>query len=251
MSTKKKREKREAKKKKKSMMRNIAIIAVAAVTISAIIAYNYSVEQTKQKGLIFGANLEAIQEEIKDIQTEFYSEKTKWEEGDQSRDQLLEFYNEHINRFEDAIDKYDELQPPELFESSVELLKISSQTQLQSDAEYIKWIKNDDDDAAKARSDALLQDSLEYELMGLVEFYSAKTGTKLYDDTDEKFTKPKMDTTQRVNQVVEHMTAECDKKFGTDDALQDGSSNVISGVPSPEWTACMAQAEEWRQAHLP
>lgn len=239
------------------MIRNIAIVTIAIVMISAIIAYNYSVEQTKQKGLKFGIELETIQEEVKVIQTEFYSEQTKWEEGDQNLEQLLEFYDSHTNRFEDVISKYDKLKPPEIFEGSVKLLKISSQTQLESDTEYIKWIRNDDD-AAKIRSDTLLQDALEYELVGLVEFYSAKTGTKLYDDSDEKFTKPKMDTTQKVNQVVKHMISECNEKFGTDNTVQDddgnsdnNNSSIMPGAPNSEWTNCIAKAEEWKQTHLP
>ena len=64
-----------------------------------IILYNYSFEQTKQKGLQFGIKLEQIQEEVKNIQTEFYSEKTSWEEGDITREELFEFYESHLIEF--------------------------------------------------------------------------------------------------------------------------------------------------------
>lgn len=250
----KKRAKREKRAERSRTMRNIAIALVAAAAVGAVISYNYSVEQTKQKGLEFGIKLQGIQDDVKAIQTEFYSEKTKWEEGDLNREGLLEFYDVHIERFEDTILKYDELEPPEIFEGSVRLLKLSSQSQLESDSEYVQWIR-DGDDSARARSDALLQDALEYELLGLVEFYSAKTGTVTHDDTGEKFQEPRRDVAQKVDSVVEHMIAECDEKFGTGtaDTAQGGDQNATteSGAPGPEWIACVSEAEEWRQSHMP
>ena len=110
---------------KKKKIQNIGFAAVAIVIVGAIIAYNYSVDQTKQKGLQFGIELEKIQEEVKELQTKFYSEKTAWEEGDISKEELFQFYDNHLKEFEAVIAKYDELTPPSLFESAVELLKIS------------------------------------------------------------------------------------------------------------------------------
>ena len=254
-------ERREKRAKRRSLVRNVAIVAIAAAAIAAVISYNYAAELTKQKGLRFGMELEEIQDDIKALQTEFYSEKTKWEEGDLSREQLLGFYDEHIDRFEDVITKYDTLEPPEIFEGAVRLLKLSSQSQLDSDSEYIEWIKNDDS-TAKARSDALLQDALEYELLGLVEFYSAKTGVKTYDDAGEKFEEPNRGIIQKVNQVTEHMIEECSSKFGqgkTTDVPTHNDSDVVEGVPgviaseniNPQWAACVSDAEEWRASHIP
>ena len=254
----KKRAKRERKAERSRTIRNIAIALVAAAVVVAVISYNYSVEQTKQRGLEFGIKLQGIQEDVKAMQTEFYSEKTKWEEGDLGREELVEFYDAHIERFEDTILRYDELEPPEIFEGSVRLLKLSSQSQLESDSEYVRWI-TDGDDSARARSDALLQDALEYELLGLVEFYSAKTGTITRDDTGEKFQEPRRDVAQKVDSVAEHMIAECDEKFGAGSAAtaaQDGddpnaTATTASRAPGPEWIACVSEAEEWRQSHMP
>ena len=254
-------ERREKRAKRRSLVRNVAIVAIAAAVVAAVISYNYSAELTKQKGLRFGMELEEIQDDVKALQTEFYSEKTKWEEGDLSREQLLVFYDGHIDRFEDVITKYDTLEPPEIFEGAVRLLKISSQSQLDSDSEYVEWIKNDDA-TAKARSDALLQDALEYELLGLVEFYSAKTGVKTFDDTGEKFEEPNRGIIQKVNQVAEHMIEECNSKFGqgkTTDAPPHNDSDVVEGVPgviaseniNSQWAACVSEAEEWRASHIP
>lgn len=252
----KKRERREKREKRGRTVRNIAIALVAAAVVGAVISYNYSAEQTKQRGLEFGIKLQGIQDDVREIQTEFYSEKTKWEEGDLDREGLLEFYDGHIERFEDTILRYDELEPPEIFEGSVRLLKLSSQSQLESDSEYVRWI-SDGDGSARARSDALLQDALEYELLGLVEFYSAKTGTITRDDTGEKFQEPRRDVIQKVDSVAEHMIAECDEKFGAGGggggAAQDGDPNATtaSKAAGPEWIACVSEAEEWRQSHMP
>ena len=228
---------------KKKKIQNIGFAAVAIIIVGAIIAYNYSVDQTKQKGLQFGIELEKIQEEVKEIQTKFYSEKTAWEEGDISKEELFEFYDEHLREFEKVIAKYDILTPPDLFESSVELLKISSQTQLNSDTEFIEWIKTGDE-SAKVRSDTQFQESLEYEMLGLVEFYSAKTGVKNYDEP-EKFDAPLTGLTQKVIEVANNMKEKCDKDFKNNLGEFDSDEIEI------EWFNCTNKAEKWKIDHLP
>ena len=51
----------------------------------------------------------------------------------------------------------------------MELLKLSSVTQLESDSQFIEWIKTGDE-SAKIRSDTQIQEAYEYENLGLVEF---------------------------------------------------------------------------------
>lgn len=228
---------------KKKKINNIIIAVVAIGIIGAIIAYNYSVDQTKQKGLQFGIQLEQIQEEVKEIQDRFYSEKTKWEEGDISKEELLSYYDKHITSFEEIILKYDDLNPPELFESSVELLKLSSETQLESDTNFIEWIKTGDE-SAKVRSDTQIQESLNYEMEGLVEFYSAKTGVKDYDEP-EMFEAPQSGLTQKVIQVAEDMKKNCDKKFKNESGEFDSDDLEL------EWFNCTNEAQKWKIEHLP
>ncbi|MBL7001246.1 MAG: hypothetical protein ISR80_00570 [Nitrosopumilus sp.] len=228
---------------KKKKIQNIIIVIVVIGIIGAITAYNYSVDQTKQKGLQFGVELEQIQEEIKEMQTKFYSEKTSWEEGDITKEELLQFYEEHLNEFREIISRYDELTPPEIFESSVELLKISSETQLESDEEFIEWMKTGDE-SAKTRSDTQFQESLEYEMLGLVEFYSAKTGVKNYDEP-EKFESPRNDLTQKIIQVTENMKNQCDKEFKNE--LGEFDSDEIE----VNWFNCINEAQQWKIEHLP
>ena len=160
------------KKKKKQ---NITIAIIATAIVAGIILYNYSAEQTRQKGFVFGNDLEKIQDDVKDLQTQFYSKKAQWEEGSITKDELFQFYEKHVEEFEKIILRYDNLVPPETFKPAVDLLKLSSETQLNSDKQYIEWMKTGDE-SYKVRSDSQYQQSLEYEMTGLVEYYSAKTG---------------------------------------------------------------------------
>ncbi|MCV0392596.1 MAG: hypothetical protein K5790_04790 [Nitrosopumilus sp.] len=228
---------------KKKTIQNITIAAIAILIVSLIIGYNYSVDQTKQKGLQFGIELEQIQNDIKDLQTKFYSEKTRWEEGDISKEELLEFYDEHLDKFKDIILRYDHLNPPELFKSSVELLKLSSQTQLESDSQYIEWIKTGDE-LAKVRSDTQFQEALEYEMLGLVEFYSAKTGIKSFDEP-EKFEAPQTGLIQKVIQISENMKKECDSQYKNELGEFDSDNIEV------EWFNCVNEAQKWKIEHMP
>ena len=145
------------------------------IVISLVIGYSYSAEQTRLKGFNFGNYLQAIQEDLKKIETNFLSEISIFQEGDSSSEEFLEYSNSHISKMEELILRYDDLEPPNAFISSVEFFKLSSQSQLEADKETIQWIKNDDE-TAKIRSDSLIQEAFEYELAALAKFNAAKTG---------------------------------------------------------------------------
>ena len=228
---------------KKKKIQNIIILSVAIVIISSIIVYNYSTDITKQKGLQFGNELSQIENELSDIQGQFYSEKTKWNEGDVSKEELIEFYKNHVNDFREIILKYDELSPPELFESSVALLKISAETQLESDLQFIQWIKTGDE-SAKIRSDALIQEAYEYQNLGLVEFQTAKVGIKHYVG-GEKFEEPQGVSPQKVIQVSEKMKEQCNQQFKNE--LGEFDSNELE----IEWFNCNNKTEQWKIEHMP
>jgi len=228
---------------KKKKIQNIIILAIAILIIGSIIAYNYSTDITKQKGLQFGNELSQIESSISDIQGKFYSEKTKWIEGDISKEELLKFYEMHINNFRETISKYDGLTPPELFQSSVALLKISAETQLESDLQFIEWVKTGDE-SAKIRSDTLFQESYEYQNLGLVEFQTAKIGIKHYVG-GEKFEEPQGVSPQKVVQVSEKMKEKCNEQFKNESGEFDSNEIEI------EWFNCNNKAEEWKIDHLP
>ena len=228
---------------KKKKIQNIIILAIAILIIGSIIAYNYSTDITKQKGLQFGNELSQIESSISDIQGKFYSEKTKWIEGDISKEESLKFYEMHINNFRETISKYDGLTPPELFQSSVALLKISAETQLESDLQFIEWVKTGDE-SAKIRSDTLFQESYEYQNLGLVEFQTAKIGIKHYVG-GEKFEEPQGVSPQKVVQVSEKMKEKCNEQFRNESGEFDSNEIEI------EWFNCDNKAEEWKIEHLP
>ena len=228
---------------KKKKIQNIIIFAIAILIIGSIIAYNYSTDITKQKGLQFGNELSQIENNVSDMQGKFYSEKTKWAEGDISKEELLKFYEIHVKNFKEIISDYDKLTPPELFESSVVLLKMSSETQLESDLQFIEWIKTGDE-KAKIRSDTLIQEAYEYQNLGLVEFQTAKIGIKHFVG-GEKFEEPQGVSPQKVIQVTEKMKKQCDEQFRNE--LGEFDSNEIE----IEWFNCNNKAKEWKIEHMP
>jgi len=228
---------------KKNKIQNISIAAIGIIIIIAIIGYNYSADQTKQQGFQFGNELAQIQIDVAELQTKFYSEKTKWDEGDISKEELLNYYEKHIVEFEKIISKYDALTTPELFESSVELFKISSETQLGSDIEYIKWITTGDE-SAKVRSDTQIQEAYEYENLGLVEFQLAKAGIVEFDEAG-KFSPPDKVLKQKVLQISENMKSKCDLEFKNERDEFDSDEIEV------EWFNCFNEAEKWKKDHLP
>lgn len=228
---------------KKKKIQNITIAAIGIIIIVGIIAYNYSAEQTKQKGFQFGNELAQIQQDVSELQIKFYSEKTQWGEGDITKEELLEYYEEHVEKFENIISKYDNLSSPELFESSVKLFKISSETQLKSDVEYIKWITTGDE-LAKVRSDTQIQEAYEYENLGLIEFQLAKAGIIEFDEAD-KFSPPDKVLKQKVIQISENMKNKCDSEFKNEMNKFDSDEIEV------EWFNCFNEAEKWKKDHLP
>ncbi len=228
---------------KKKKIQNIIIASIAIIIIGSIAAYSYSVEQTKQRGLQFGIELEQIEKDVSDLQIKFYSEKNRWEEGDISKEDLWEYYEKHLKAFKEIIRKYDELTPPELFKSSVMLLKLSSETQLESDSQFIEWIKTGDE-SAKIRSDTQFQEAYEYQNLGLAEFQSAKAGVKYYVG-GEKFEEPQGVTPQKVIQVSENMKSQCDKEFRNEVGEFDSDEIEV------DWFNCINEAEKWKTEHLP
>ncbi len=65
---------------KKRKKQNIIFLSIAIILVGSIVGYNYSADQIKQKGFKFGNEIQQIQEEVKQSQTEFNSKITQWEE---------------------------------------------------------------------------------------------------------------------------------------------------------------------------
>lgn len=142
--------------------------------LSAAIGLNqYLVDQTRQQGFIFGNELQRIQQDVRDLQTKFYADIDIWEEEEISRTQLHERLQSHVDEFNDILLRYDALEPPDGFAGAVELFRLSSLAQLESDEQYILWITAYDE-SAKTRSDLQLKESFDLEMAALAEYNQAK-----------------------------------------------------------------------------
>ena len=155
--------------------KNFIFVLIVGVSIIAIaILFAYSQDQGKIRGFNFGNNLQAIQDDLKKEQVEFYSNAKRFDEGEISLDEFLEISEQHFFEMENFKARYESLDVPKDFLPSVELFKLSTMAQLESDLELVTSITEKNEEA-KIRSDLLLQQSLEYELAGLALFNEVKS----------------------------------------------------------------------------
>ena len=123
------------------------------------------------------------------------------------------------------------------------LLKLSSETQLESDMQFIEWITTGDE-SAKIRSDTQIQEAYEFQNLGLAEFQAAKAGVKYYEG-GEKFEAPQGVSSQKVIQISENMKRQCDNEFKNE--FEEFDSDEIEVT----WFNCINDAENWKIDHLP
>jgi len=160
---------------KKNQRQNIILAVIAVGIVSGIIGYNYYIDQIKVKGLNFGNEIQQIQDGVKKTQDGFESMIIQFEEGDLSKQEFLEYSQIHLSELGEIIPRYDALDPPDPFVPSVDLFRLSTESQHASDHEYIKWIETGEE-SYKIRSDSLFQESFDYELAALAKFQAAKLG---------------------------------------------------------------------------
>ena len=127
---------------KKKNVKKYALLAVVIAVIGAIISYNYYIDQTKIRGFAFGNEIQQIQDELKELQGNYYARVTAWEEGDYTREKLLSYSEKHVSKMEDLLARYDDLDPPEPYESSVELFRLSTNSQYKSDRQLALWLES-------------------------------------------------------------------------------------------------------------
>ena len=154
-------------------MKKTGFLIIAAILVIATIYYFYSLEQAQIRGYNFGNELQAIQDDLKNEQGDFYSKVSMWKEDSISKEQMLMDGEVHIAKMKNIIAKYSDLQFMDVFSGSVKLFKLSTETQLESDQYLLRWIENDDE-SEKIRADELLQASFEYEMAALASFEKAK-----------------------------------------------------------------------------
>ena len=166
--------KQKTQKKKNS---KFLTISIAAILVGITIFYFYSADQAKIRGYSFGNEIQSLQEEIQNEQGRFISSIAKWNENAISNDEMIRIGENHLYVFNELLNKYDKLQPPDAFSISVKLLKLSLEYQIESHEHRLEWIKNGND-SELIRSQELTQLSFEAEQAGLKSFNDAKAGIK-------------------------------------------------------------------------
>lgn len=150
-------------------------IVVGAIIIVLVVAFNYYLDQAKISGERFGNSLQQIQEDLKNQVSDYESKIRMWQEGDLTKQEILQISENHIKGLENILSRYDALLPPQAFAPSLKLFKLSTQSQLESDRLLKEWIETGDS-STKIRSDEILQQSFEYETSALASYNMAKKG---------------------------------------------------------------------------
>jgi len=162
---------------KKKQKRSIALAVIGAIAIALVIIFNYSAEQTRIQGFNFGNELLQIQEDLKDLQEEFEANFSMYNEGGLSKEQFLEFAPSHLKQMEGLILRYDNLSPSSSFVDSVDLLKLSAESQLESQKRLFSWVETGDE-ADLIIANMTHQQSFEFEMAGLASYNEAKAGNQ-------------------------------------------------------------------------
>lgn len=162
---------------KKRKIQNIVLASIVIIIISSVIGYNYYIDQVKIRGFTFGNEIQQIQEELKKSQDEFFASEKMLKNNEITKEEFLKAAEKHTIKMQELILRYDSLNPPEPFKASVDLLKLSTQTQLEAENLIIKWVRTGNEDDL-LRADAIFQEAFEYEIAGLSEFNAAKAGIK-------------------------------------------------------------------------
>jgi hypothetical protein len=150
-------------------------IVVGAIIIVLVVAFNYYLDQAKISGERFGNSLQQIQEDLKNQVSDYESKIRMWQDGDLTKQEILQISENHLIGLENILSRYDALLPPQAFVSSLKLFKLSTQSQLESDRLLKEWIETGDS-STKIRSDEILQQSFEYETSALASYNMAKKG---------------------------------------------------------------------------
>ncbi len=164
-------------RKKKTSGKNHTIpiaIGVGITIVAIVIAINYYLDQTSISGQRFGDQLSQIQSDLKNETLSFDAQLTQYKNGQISKDQMLKITNYHILVMKNILPRYEQLKAPESFVPSLQLFKLSTETQIESDDILREWI-NTGDNATRAKSDQLLQQSFQYEMNALQSYENAKS----------------------------------------------------------------------------
>lgn len=150
-------------------------IVMGIIIVVTVIALNYNLDQARMTGQKFGDDLALIQSDLKNETQSFDTQLSSYEKGKVSKEEMLNITDQHIEKMQNFLLRYDSLRAPDAFSPSLQLFRFSTQTQLESDKMLREWILTDNN-ATRAKSDDLLQQSFQYEMNALQSFRNAKSG---------------------------------------------------------------------------
>jgi len=166
------------KKKAPNPKRKVRMAIIAgAIIIGGVIMLNYNLDQAKISGQSFGDSLAQIQNDLKNETANYDTKITLYQNGNITKQDILQISDTHIAFLSEVLSKYNKIKPPEPFAPSLELFRLSTQAQLDSDKLLKKWIQTGDN-STKIRSDQLLEQSFYYETRALDSFSKAKTNSE-------------------------------------------------------------------------
>ncbi len=152
-------------------------VVVGVIIIVVVIFFSYNLDQANLTGQRFGNDLAQIQNVLKN-ETFDYNEKVNlYEKGNLTKQEILQISDKHIAELNDVLSRYDSLKTPEAFTASLQLFRLSTQAQIDSDKLFKEWIETGDN-STKTKSNDLLQRSFEYEMNALDSFNKAKSGSQ-------------------------------------------------------------------------
>jgi hypothetical protein len=163
------------KKKETNPKRTLQIAIISGIAVIGIVIFvNYYLDQTTLSGQRFGDQLAQIQLDLKNETQNFDDHLTQYKNGQISKDQMLKITDDHILAVQNILPQYEKLKAPELFAPSLQLFKLSTETQIESDKTLREWIITGNN-ATSAKSDQLLQQSFQYEMNALQSYENAKS----------------------------------------------------------------------------
>ncbi len=152
-------------------MQTTIVIGVSIIVIVIIISYN--LDQAKISGQRFGDELAQIQSDLNDETKNYDSNMSQYQTGKITRDAILQISDKHLDILNNILSRYSLLRPPEAFAPSLELFKLSTESQIDSDKLLKEWIQTGEN-STRVKSDQLLRHAFEYEARALNSFNTAK-----------------------------------------------------------------------------
>ena len=162
------------KKEPNPKLRMQIAIGLGVTVISIVVLVDYYLDQTQISGQRFGDQLAQIQLDLKNETLSFDAQETQYSNGHLPKNQMLKITDDHIKVLQSFLPRYDKLKTPDLFVPSLQLFRLSTETEIERTNVLREWIVTGDN-ATKEKSDELFQQAYQYEMSALQSYESTKS----------------------------------------------------------------------------